>query len=703
VNPRQLSLIIVLGLISHAAVSASEPSEQVGGWRGAVVEQTQEPAPGDVRRPAANRTSPADAPAGSTLTGKLYRNSADRNGAVPYVVLDRFGVVRGYVAAAGDVDLESSVGHQVSLQGSIKTLPGGDMPLMVCERVVGNRTDATSRSVEPRSNAARRQAVADGNQAPREVAPPPSLPTRTDMSADPAPRTAAVVLHEVVLQPQPAPADDNPQDDRPRPRPRRTRIEATNYQETVPAPVPMGTMRGVPAMNDPELEPSPMVHGPMMSQGPMMSTGPMMSEEPMVGHGGGCETCGNGSGGCGDCGPCCDNAFDDTCWGPHPQLFCVGPTGLWVKTDFLQWWEKGTHVPPLVTTGPSTAQPGYIGEAGTIIDFGNDYINNKSEAGGRIQAGMWLNRCLTVGFEGEYFALAEQDTDYYIWSDGNPIVSRPFYDTSINQENIEKVAFPRGNTGSIDGAIDIGMTTRFHGAGGHFVFTVCREDGCWTDDCSCTSYHDMFRAMVTAGYRYLYLEDQLGITETLTSTTPQPVDPTNPTGAQGVAAFLINDQFNTQNTFSGGDLGMKFEFQRNRWYADAFPRIALGSTHSVVDINGSTRTTSPAGVETTSVGGLLALPTNIGHFTTDSFSVVPEINLNVGYQFTKHTRVVVGYDFLYWSNVARAGEQIDRSVNSTSIPNSGVTPTGDTTHPAFGFQQTGFWTQGINVGIDCRW
>jgi hypothetical protein len=234
------------------------------------------------------------------------------------------------------------------------------------------------------------------------------------------------------------------------------------------------------------------------------------------------------------------------------------------------------------------------------------------------------------------------------------------------------------------------------------LFTVCRQEGCWTDDCCCTTYHDRFRADIVAGYRYLDLEDQLGITETLTATSPTPIDPTNPTGAQGVSAFLIHDQFNTQNTFNGGDLGMKFEFQRNRWSLDVFPRVALGSTHEVVDINGSTRTTSPAGVEATAVGGLLALSTNIGHYTQDDFAVVPELDLKLGFQFTRHTRLVLGYDCLYWSKLARAGEQIDRSVNGTLVPNSGVPQVGATA-PLFSFQESGFWAQGVNIGVDCRW
>ena len=83
---------------------------------------------------------------------------------------------------------------------------------------------------------------------------------------------------------------------------------------------------------------------------------------------------------------------------------------------------------------------------------------------------------------------------------------------------------------------------------------------------------------------------------------------------------------------------MKFEFQRNRWTLDVFPRIALGSTHSTADISGSTRTTTPAGVESTAVGGLLALSSNIGHYAEDNFAVVPELDLKLGFQFTRHTR-----------------------------------------------------------------
>ena len=159
---QQLSLVVVLGLIGSIPAFAADPSDQGGGWR----------------------TSSADA-ASSTLSGKLYRNSADQSGSVPYIILDRWGVVRGYVATARGVDLESCLGQQVSLQGTIKTLPGGDMPCMTCQRILGGDVDASVPHFQHRSATRRQESVAQDRRQ-QEIAPQPDLPTRSDMAADPA-------------------------------------------------------------------------------------------------------------------------------------------------------------------------------------------------------------------------------------------------------------------------------------------------------------------------------------------------------------------------------------------------------------------------------------------------------------------------------------------------------------------------------------
>ncbi len=83
------------------------------------------------------------------------------------------------------------------------------------------------------------------------------------------------------------------------------------------------------------------------------------------------------------------------------------------------------------------------------------------------------------------------------------------------------------------------------------------------------------------------------------------------------------------------------------------------------------------------------------------FAVVPELGLNLGYQFTPVIRGFVGYNFIYWSDVVRPGQQIDLNVNRTFQPGSAIPRTGATV-PGFPFTGTDFWAQGLTVGLEFR-
>ena len=47
---------------------------------------------------------------------------------------------------------------------------------------------------------------------------------------------------------------------------------------------------------------------------------------------------------------------------------------------------------------------------------------------------------------------------------------------------------------------------------------------------------------------------------------------------------------------------------------------------------------------------------------------MPELEIKIGYNFTERLRGFIGYDLLYWTNVARAGVEIDRTVDLRQIP-----------------------------------
>jgi hypothetical protein len=126
-------------------------------------------------------------------------------------------------------------------------------------------------------------------------------------------------------------------------------------------------------------------------------------------------------------------------------------------------------------------------------------------------------------------------------------------------------------------------------------------------------------------------------------------------------------------------------------------KVAMGSMRQAVIVNGNSTITPPGGASSTTAGGLLAQPSNIGSQQDHRFAFSPELNLNVVYNVNSNWRLVGGYSFIYWNSVVMAANQIDTSINLTQNPAlGGVLP-----QPKF--QRTDFWVQGISLGADYRW
>jgi hypothetical protein len=346
-----------------------------------------------------------------------------------------------------------------------------------------------------------------------------------------------------------------------------------------------------------------------------------------------------------------------------------------------------------VTTGPAdptqVPPPGALGAAGTAGLFGGNSLDHDPFSGGRFTAGYWLNCPQTVGVEASYFFLGQRSSDFRAVSSGAPgsaVIARPFFDVSSGLPNSELIAFP----GLAGGTVQVHSTTRLQGAEANLLYNLCCScDSC----CDCCGPARGYRLDLLGGFRYLDLREGLGVVEN-TQVLP---------GAPVFSGDALNafDQFDTRNQFYGGQLGVRAEVRQNHLFANVTGQVALGDTHQTVDINGATTITPPGGLAAIRPGGLLALPGNSGHFSRDDFSVVPEVGVNVGYQFTNNLRVFVGYNFLYWSNVVRPGDVIDLRMNSTLVPTSLAPPSGPAASP-FAFRSSDFWAQGISFGAELR-
>jgi hypothetical protein len=363
---------------------------------------------------------------------------------------------------------------------------------------------------------------------------------------------------------------------------------------------------------------------------------------------------------------------------PEPS---TRPSRVWARGEYLLWWTRTGQFPVLLTTGsPFDPRPGALGMPGTLPLFGGN-VSTSDHSGGRFTFGLWLDDEQQTGVEANYFFLGERSAGAQAGgslTSGYPVVARPFFDVLAGREDASLVAYP----GLISGAASVSASTFLQGAEANLTGKG------WCGEC--------WRLDVLAGFRYLQLIEDLGIRE------DTQVSPTSPAFAGSL--IHVADQFTARNAFYGGQLGARFQVRRGGWNLELLGKVGLGDSHQSVDIHGLTVLAAPGQPAVTAPGGLLALASNSGHFTRDAFAVVPEAGVNLGYQLNKYVRVFAGYTFLYYSDVARPGDQIDRGVNVNQVPASrtfGGPPV--PARPAFALHSTDYWAQGVNFGLEFRY
>jgi hypothetical protein len=290
-----------------------------------------------------------------------------------------------------------------------------------------------------------------------------------------------------------------------------------------------------------------------------------------------------------------------------------------------------------------------------------------------------------LGLEGSFFLLERNDNGFVASSTGNPVLARPFVDANTGQSRVEQVANvlltdSAGNllARAVAGKVTISNPSNMYG--GELNAALITGDD------------EMVKVHFLAGARYLYLQESLNIREDL-------LQAANATFGIPQTSFVVEDRFHTRNEFVGGQLGMRMLAHVEGFSMEVQGKVALGSTHQSVAIEGATTATVTGSAPVSGVGGLLALPTNIGSYSRDSFSVVPEVSVNLGYRFTPWLRGFVGYNFLYWSNVVRPGPQVDPVVNPNFIPPP-VTPTTGPARPTFLGVGSDLWVQGATFGVE---
>ena len=134
-----------------------------------------------------------------------------------------------------------------------------------------------------------------------------------------------------------------------------------------------------------------------------------------------------------------------------------------------------------------------------------------------------------------------------------------------------------------------------------------------------------------------------------------------------------------------------------------FPLLVLLSLlfFAQKEANGSTTLLNTG---STLPGGLLVLPSNSGRHANDVFAMLPEGSFELGLRLSDRVNVSLGYSFLYWTRVARPGDQLNQTVNPTQLPTSpAFVPNSGATQPALVLTDRTFWAQGLSAGLALRY
>ena len=350
---------------------------------------------------------------------------------------------------------------------------------------------------------------------------------------------------------------------------------------------------------------------------------------------------------------------------------------LWFfDAEYLLMWQDQSRIPLLATTA-NKPEFGFLGQPGTTKLLGPGRFGDSQRNGLRLRGGTWFSSEEQFGVEASYTTFAKTTDRIHFDSQQFPTIARPIYVPNIGGEFAELVAFP----GLSHGNLTVEQTSDLWGA----EFNLRSR----LPSVAASRWEGL------AGYRHWNLSERLTITEMLIAERNAPV----PIGTN----VEIQDRFAVRNQFHGGQVGLRGSRDFGAMSVDARGTVAVGATREEIEITGVQNRVQPGLARETFNGGLLAAGPNLGRFVNERISVVPEGNASIGWNITNRLKAYVGYNVVVWTNVARPGDQIDRTVDLRFVPNAPQLVPTSVERPSVPFVRADFLVHGLQFGMQGRW
>jgi len=310
--------------------------------------------------------------------------------------------------------------------------------------------------------------------------------------------------------------------------------------------------------------------------------------------------------------------------------------------------------------------------------------------------GLDLGGFLLERRSGGDFIAADMPTTPNGTDGGFPFLARPFFDVNANRENAYFISVPTFTSGSTRVSEQVAIF-------GYDVNATVRL-ACW----------DNVEIIGFIGHRFLGLNENLDFNDRIVSLADQPAEVAifyagQPVFRNGVVS--ITDSFHTSNRFYGGQLGSQTRVTLSDLLSLSFRgSVALGVNQQLAEVQGVTSLkpapTDPDQTPRSTVGGIYAQPTNIGSYFRSVFSYASEGEVNLEYAITPNLTARAGYSILYWTNVVRPGNLIDRRVDRRGVPSDPsyvATPVPPVEVPVFAFKNSDIWVQGLTFGLELHY